>query len=74
MGALFTWINKFFDGKKTIIGKIGATAAFITLVANQLSDGFQMADYEPILIGFSALMLAIGLGHKVEKIEALLKK
>lgn len=74
MGALFAWINKFFDGKKTTIGKIGAVATFIVVLTNALADGFQSADIQIVLAAFSAMMLAIGLGHKAEKILDALKK
>lgn len=64
----------FLDGYKTVIGIIGSIAAFVVLVCNQLGDGFQFTDVQTILTGFSALMVAIGLGHKAAKIEELLKK
>lgn len=64
----------FGNGAKTIIGIIGAVATFIVVVTGKLSDGFQLADIEVILGAFSALMLAVGLGHKAIKIENLLKK
>lgn len=64
----------FGNGAKTIIGIIGAVATFIVVVTGKLSDGFQLADVEVILGAFSALMLAVGLGHKAIKIENILKK
>ena len=74
MGQLFGWIDKLLDGKKTLLGIIAGIATFVLLVTNTLTDGFQMADLQTILGGFSALMVAIGLGHKAEKIETALKK
>ena len=62
---MFNWLT----GYKTIIGCIGAVAAFIVLVCAQLADGFQMADVQPILVGFSAMMVAVGLGAKVTNIQ-----
>lgn len=70
LGSLFGWL----DGSKTVIGMIAAVATFVLLVCNQLGDGFQFTDVEPVLAGFSALMLALGLGHKAIKIETTLKK
>lgn len=59
------------NGKKTIIGIISGVATFVLVVTGVLENGFQIADLEVIFGGFSALMVAIGLGHKLEK---LLKK
>lgn len=70
MGAIGAW----FDGKKTIIGIVGAVATFVLVVTNTLQDGFQFADIHTILGGFSVLMIAIGLGHKAEKILEAVKK
>lgn len=70
MGAIGAW----FDGKKTLIGIIGALATFVLVVTNTLQDGFQFADVEIILGGFSALMIAIGLAHKAEKTLEAIKK
>jgi len=70
MGSIANW----FDGKKTVIGILGAVATFVLVVTNSLQDGFQFADVNVILGGFSALMIAIGLGHKAEKILNVLKK
>lgn len=67
-------ILNFLKGYKSIIGCIGAVAAFIVLVCNQLGDGFQFSDVEAILAGFSALMLALGLTAKAAAIENALKK
>lgn len=64
----------FLNGYKTVIGLIGAVAAFVVLVCNALIDGFQFSDVQTILTGFSAMMVAIGLGHKAAKIESILKK
>lgn len=70
MGAIAGW----FDGKKTVIGILSGIATFILVVTQTLQDGFQFADLEVILGGFSALMIAIGLGHKAEKLLTTLKK
>lgn len=59
----------FLKGYKSIIGCIGAVAAFIVLVCNQLGDGFQFQDVETILAGFSAMMLAIGWTGKLVNLE-----
>lgn len=61
-------INEFLNGKKTLIGIIGGVATFILVVVNALSNGFQPDDMQVISGGFSALMIAIGITHKVEKI------
>lgn len=67
-------ILNFLKGYKSVIGCIGAIAAFITLVCAQLGDGFQISDVEPILVGFSAMMLALGLTGKAIDIQNALKK
>lgn len=64
----------FLKGYKSIIGTVGAIATFILLTCNQLADGFQFADVEVIMAGFSAMMLAIGLTGKAIAIENSLKK
>lgn len=74
LGPILAIINKQLDGWKTTIGLIGAVATFVLLVTNQLSDGFQKEDIQNIMAGFSALMIAVGLGHKAAKIETALKK
>lgn len=71
---MFTWINNFLNGKKTIIGIVSGVGAFLTLLATTLGDGFQAADLQILLTGFSALMVAVGLGHKASKILDFLKK
>lgn len=70
MGAIGAW----FDGKKTLIGVISGVAAFVLVVTGTLQDGFQIVDLKIILEGFGALMIAIGLGHKAEKILDAIKK
>lgn len=67
-------ILSFMKGYKSILGCVAAIAAFVLLVCTQLSDGFQFADAEPIMIGFSAMMLALGLTGKAKAIEDSLKK
>jgi hypothetical protein len=64
----------FLKGYKSIIGVVGAVAAFVGLLCNQLVDGFQVADIEPILTGFSAMMLAWGLTGKAIEIQNSIKK
>lgn len=71
---IFDWINKFLDGKKTAIGLIGAVATFVMVVIECLMDGFAYSDVQIIVGAFSALMVAIGLGHKAAKIEEMAKK
>lgn len=70
MEKLFGWLS----GYKTIIGTIGAVATFVLVVCNALLDGVQYADLQTIIGAFSALMIAIGLGHKAAKIESIIKK
>lgn len=61
-------INKWLDGKKTLISGIGAFGVFMSVVAAQLADGFQVADIQPILIAFSAVMAIFGFGGKLQKV------
>ena len=74
MGALFSAVDKFLNGKKTALGTISGIATFVLVVTQVLADGFQFADLNIIMGGFSALMIAIGLGHKAKKVEDLIKK
>lgn len=64
----------WLDGKKTLIGIISGIATFILVITGALQDGFQVSDLQVILGGFSALMVAIGLGHKADKVMTALKK
>lgn len=69
---MFESINKWLDGKRTIIAGVAGLGAFLTVVANQLADGFQTTDLQPILIAFSAAMTIFGFGGKLQKlIEAV---
>ena len=67
---MFNWAN----GYKTVSGIAAGIAAFSLVVTKSLSDGFQFTDVEVILAGVSALLIAIGLGSKAERILAALKK
>lgn len=64
----------FLKGYKSKIGCVGAIATFIALVSSQLVDGFQLSDAQPIMLGFSALMLAIGWTGKLVGMEKTVKK
>lgn len=64
----------FLNGYKTVLGVIAGIAAFVLVITKALSDGFQFADVEVILAGLSALLVAIGLGSKAERILSALKK
>ena len=61
-------INNWLNGKKTWISGIGAIGVFLTVVANTLADGFQVADIQPILVAFSAVMAIFGFGGKLQKL------
>ena len=67
-------ILNFWKGSKSVIGVIGAIAAFVVLITTQLSDGFQVTDIQAILAGFSAMMLAIGWTGKLANLENESKK
>lgn len=71
---MFDFVNKMLNGYKTKLGMVGATAAFVSLLVAILSDGIQVGDWQPFITGLSAWLLAVGLGHKASKIEALLGK
>lgn len=62
-------ILNILKGKKSVIGCIGAIATFVVVVTNQLTDGFQVADIQIILAGFTAMMLAIGWTGKLAGLE-----
>lgn len=67
---LFEPINKWLDGKKLLIGMIGAGITFLGVVVAALADGIQLeGDAKVIGAAFSAFMLAIGAGHKLAKME-----
>lgn len=70
---MFGWLNKFLAGKKTIISGIGAVGAFLTVIATQLQDGFQMGDIQPILVAFTVAMGIFGFGDKLFKLTEALK-
>lgn len=68
-------INKFLDGKKTLIAAIGAGAAVIVVITQSLLDGFDLiTDGKVILDQLIIFMGIVGLGHKAEKILDQLKK
>lgn len=74
LNKLFEPINNWLNGKKLLIGMIGAGITFAGLVVAALADGIQIeADAKVIGAGFSAFMIAIGAGHKLAKIEAAVK-
>lgn len=66
-------INRWLDGKKMFLGGVAATGVFLTVVANQLQDGLQVADAQPILLALSGVLLAFGLGGKLQKLIDALK-
>lgn len=66
-------VNKWLNGKKMFLGGIAAVGVFLTVVANQLQDGIQVSDAQPILISLSAVLLAFGLGGKLQKLIDALK-
>ena len=69
---MFSAINSFLDGKKSVLGVIGATGTLLVVVFNSLSDGFQVADLQVLIGAASAWLLAVGLTHKAIKIEDML--
>lgn len=74
MDFLLDPLNKWLNGKKTILGIFAGIVAFLSTLSEVLSDGIQVADLNVIMAGVSALLVAIGLGHKAQKIEETLKK
>lgn len=63
-------ITEWLGTGKTLLGFIGAVATFILVVVNALSDGLQwQADVSTIGAGLSALLIVLGLGHKLEKLK-----
>lgn len=67
---MLNWAN----GYKTVAGIVSAVATFLLVVINALNDGFQPADFQVILGGVSALLIAVGLASKAERILNFLKK
>lgn len=68
------WLNKWIDGKKTIIGGIGIilTAIGTYFSSGLASHGFNIADLLAFLKVFSAGMITLGFGGKLQKLlEAL---
>ena len=70
MSFLTNWVGN----GKTLLGFLGGIATFVLVIVKALQDGFQFADVEVIIAGFSALVIVLGLGHKAEKIITALKK
>ena len=71
---MFSIINNFLDGKKSIIGMIGATATFVAAIVAIVADGVVVEDFALMGAAFSAWSVVMGFGHKLKKIEAFLKK
>lgn len=71
---MFSLINKWLDGKKTIMAGIAATLNALHQIVLDLSDGFTSSDFETILTQITVVLSIFGLGHKVEKAIAFLKK
>lgn len=72
---LFDPINKFLDGKKTLIGKVSATITGVGVIVGTVADGsITQPDLAIAGAAFSAIMLAWGLSHKMEKLTNLVKK
>ena len=71
---MFDFINKMTSGYKTQLGMVAATVAFLGVILNLILDGVQIADWQPFITALSAWLLAVGLGHKAQKIEGFLKK
>lgn len=71
---IFNPINKVLDGKKTVLGLIGATATLVLVIVDALKDGLSSGDVQVLVGAVSAWLVAVGLGHKASKIENLLKK
>ena len=67
---MFNWAN----GYKTVAGIVSGIAAFVVVVADALKDGFAIGDIKVILAGASALLIAIGLGSKAQRLLDALKK
>ena len=63
-------LNEWLGSGKTMLGFLGAVATFVLVVVNALSDGLQwQADVQTIGAGLSALLIVLGLGHKLEKLK-----
>ena len=71
---MFDGINKWLDGKKTIIAGFGAVGAFLVVLAGALQDGIQTSDLQPVLISFATAMAIFGFGGKLQKLIDVLKK
>ena len=71
---MFEAMNKWLDGKKTWLGLVGATATLLLVLVEAIGDGIQTSDFQILIGAVSAWLVAVGLGHKASKIEAILKK
>lgn len=67
MDFIFNPINKWLDGKKTLIGNIGVTIAALGVIVNAFADGLVQSDLTVISGAFGTIMFAWGISHKVEK-------
>lgn len=62
-------INKWLDGKKTIIGALGILFAGLgVLFAAIVAHGLQMADVLVFVKIAAAAMIALGFGGKLQKL------
>lgn len=65
---MFDGINKWLDGKKTLIAGIAAAFTSAGVAVGSLQDGFQTADLAVIGGSFAAVMAIFGFGGKFQKI------
>lgn len=67
---MFDAINKWLDGKKTILGGLAALLTGIgSFITDITTNGFQMGDLTILGAAISAAMLAWGLGNKLNKLN-----
>lgn len=68
-------MNKWLDGKKTLLAGIAALFTALGTAIGTLQDGFQVADLQIWGIAFASTMAIFGFGGKLQKIiEALNEK
>lgn len=65
---MFGAINKWLDGKKSLIGGIASGLTTVGAFFLSLQDGFQTADLVSLGSGVAATMAILGLGGKAQKI------
>jgi len=67
-------MNKWLNGKKTLIAGIAAALTGLGTAVGTLQDGFQISDLQVWGIAIASVMTIFGFGGKLEKIIGALNE